>query len=389
MENKKIVLDKNQLILKKYLKSYLTAKKYYDTNLDKSFEYFKQCVKIINDIRDKNIPIEQDYVNIINETETECSRYLTNTIEQTIERPIKKEIIPTSNNNLLFEIIETGNINELKKYKYGHIDFNGYNEQGLTPLHYAIKFGDVTFLKQSFKLGAFIDQTNQSGHTLLEYACLEKDPNMINFLLHCGADMNKHLKFREGKKFFNGGNQIDIMLFEKMIIENEQTNNEIQYLSFLFKYLNKTDTIELGHCEQDNSTILKNNIQMNELIRKLDSYLNTLDENSRNTYIKIIKEELSNEISFKLGCPNNKIHILFYNLIPFIDYSDNLRLDWLLSLEIKYLILKILKNKVKINMNQLRKELTESLYLSYIKPEIIPEGLIQIIVSQWIYKIKV
>ena len=38
---------------------------------------------------------------------------------------------------------------------------------------------------------------------------------------------------------------------------------------------------------------------------------------------------------------------------------------------------------------ELKKELKEFLYLSYIKPEIIPEGLIQIIVLQWVCKIKV
>ena len=78
-----------------------------------------------------------------------------------------------------------------------------------------------------------------------------------------------------------------------------------------------------------------------------------------------------------------------YNLIPFIDYDINLKLDWLLSLEIKYIILKILKNKVKINTNNLKNELMEILYLSYIKPEIVQDGLIQIIVLQWISKIKV
>ena len=50
---------------------------------------------------------------------------------------------------------------------------------------------------------------------------------------------------------------------------------------------------------------------------------------------------------------------------------------------------KNIKNKIKINTSQLKHELTQILYLSYIKPEIIPEGLVQLIVLQWIYKIKV
>jgi hypothetical protein len=94
-------------------------------------------------------------------------------------------------------------------------------------------------------------------------------------------------------------------------------------------------------------------------------------------------------LSFKLGCPTDKLQIILYNLVPFIDYQDNLKLNWLISVEIKYVILKILKNKIKINTIQLKQELTELLYISYIKPEIIPEGLIQLIVLQWINKIKV
>ena len=73
---------------------------------------------------------------------------------------------------------------------------------------------------------------------------------------------------------------------------------------------------------------------------------------------------------------------------PFIDL-DNLKLNWILSLEIKYLILKILKNKTKINTKQLKDELSELLFNSYVKPEIIPDGMIQVIVLQWLNKIKV
>ena len=117
--------------------------------------------------------------------------------------------------------------------------------------------------------------------------------------------------------------------------------------------------------------------------------INDFEEDKRRTFINIIKEELSNELIFKLGCPLNKIEILLYNLVPFINYDHNLSINWLISLEIKFIILKILKNKIKINTSELKRELKEYLYLSYISPQIIPEGLIQIIVLQWICKIKV
>jgi len=117
--------------------------------------------------------------------------------------------------------------------------------------------------------------------------------------------------------------------------------------------------------------------------------VSNFDEDSRNSYIDILKEELSHQLTFKLGCPGKPIEILLYNLIPFIENEYNVKLNWLISLEVKFLILKILKNKIRINTKELKKELSELLYLSYIKPEIIPEGLIQIIVLQWVNKIKV
>ena len=383
--------------IKKCLKSYLIAKKYYETDIEKSYDYFKQCIKILNDLKDKKI--NNEFANIIEETETECSKYLTLAIETTIDKPSKKKIkVDVDQDNKLFEIIETGDVNILRNYEYGDADFNIIDENGLTPLHLAIKFGDTTFLKQAFKLGAGIDKTNKHGHTLLEYACLEKDPNMISFLMYCGSDMKKHLDFREGKKYFNNGNQIDVLLLEKNIMENvngsnkmENVNgsNKIMHLEFLFNYINKDEFIELEYCDSINTTISIKKITFESFIKKLDSMINDFDEERRNTIIKILTEELSNDLAFKLGCPINKIEILLYNLVPFIDYDKKLSLNWVISLEIKFIILKILKNKIKINTNQLKKELTEFLYTSYIKPEIVSEGLIQIIVLQWICKIKV
>ncbi len=391
MENKNIELvsnDERKVI--KCLKSYLTGKKYYDTDIDKSYEYFKQCIRILNDLKEKNINIKKDFIDIIDETETECSKYLTLAIEATIEKPISKYVNTKPDNTELFEIIETGNIEKLKQFKYGEVNFNVYNENGLTPLHMAIKFGDTTFLKHSFKLGACIDKTNKSGHTLLEFACLEKDPNMINFLLNCGADMKKHLLFREGKKYFNNGDQIDIVLLEKIIVDSSnKKQHQIKYLQFIFEYFDSNELINLEYSEPTNSTVSKGKITMSDFINSLDMLIDGFHIDKRNTYIEILKEELKYDLSFKLGCPTNKIEIILYNLVPFINFEENLKLNWLISLEVKYIILKILKNKVKINTKQLKKELTELLYLSYIKPEIIQEGLLQTIVLQWIYKIKV
>ena len=170
--------------------------------------------------------------------------------------------------NKLFEIIQTGEVDYLKRFEYGNCNFDITDENGNTPLHLAIKFGDTTFLKHAFKLGAGIDKTNKYGHTLLEFACLEKDPNMINYLTYCGANMKKHLEFREAKKYFNNGNQMDILLLEKKVMDNNKLSDKIKHLEFVFDYINKEDFLELEYCDPSNSTISISKISFDNFIKK-------------------------------------------------------------------------------------------------------------------------
>ena len=379
-------------IVMKGIKSYLIGKKYYETDMDKSFEYFKQCIMILNDIKENNIKVNDMISDLLDETETECSKYLTMSIESTIDKPIIKKCMNSSSNitsnNILFEIIKTGTINKLKEYKYGEIDFMIYDNDGNTPLHMAVNYGDTSFLKQAFRLGAKIDMTNKTGHTIFETACLAHDPNMMNFLLLYGADMKKHLRFREGSKFSTTGNMIDTMLLEKMIL-TVSNNNNIKYLDWISKYINMGDMLDIQLQQSSINNIPSIKLTNEDLILKLDNMISTFSEEKRNTFITILKEELEYDLHFKLGCPHNMIELILYNLVPFIDYNESLRYDWLICLEIKFLILKILKNKVKINTKKLKDELKSVLYESYIKNMVIPDGMIQTLTIQWINKIKV
>ena len=368
----------------KYLKSYLTGKKYLENDVDKSFEYFKQCIVILDDIKENNTPLSNDILSIINETETECSKYLSITIEKTLDKPLV--LYKYEQHNELFKMIEESNYDKIEGYTYGDINFNVYNNIGLSPLHYAISFGDTKFIKLALKLGANIDITNKYGHTLLEFACLEKDPNIIEFLLNYGADMKKHLLFREDNNYFNGGNEIDICILEKIILSIDD-NNKYNYLDFVYNYINDDTNINLGIVNNDTNAKLEEKIN----IKILNCLINKFDEDKRNTYIDILNEELKYNLVFKLGCPITKLEIILYNLVPFISdiYNNNLGLSWLISLEVKFILLNILKNKKKINIIELKKELSDLLYNKYIKDNIIKKGLLQTIVLQWFNKIKV
>jgi len=397
--------------LTKCLKSYLTAKKYYDSDIDKSLEYFKQCIKCVNIVKQTD---KIQYWELLEETENECIKYITLSILYLINKPFDTQIKDSKDNSIhqttieplnLFNIIETGEINYMKQFKYGEIDFKLYNDNGLTALHYAIKYGDTRFIKEALILGASIDEINANGHTLLEYACLETDPNMISFLLLYGADMKKHLIFREGKKYTNKGDQIDIVLIEKYICENYNDINSLQnrefsndssynlkYLKWLSKYLDFNVNSSIRYSDLYYKTQKNNIVQfitIYDIIKYLDKLLDSLNEISRNTYIDIIKEEIIYDLNYDLGCPKCKLDIILYYLIPFINYANDINLQWVLSLEIKYLIYKIINMQTKIDTKQFKYLLKELIYEKYVATNLIREGYAQILLYQWILKIKI
>jgi hypothetical protein len=50
--------------IKKCLKSYLTGKKYIETNKEMAFEYFKQSLKYLGNIKDRD-SIYKDILNLL------------------------------------------------------------------------------------------------------------------------------------------------------------------------------------------------------------------------------------------------------------------------------------------------------------------------------------
>ena len=346
--------------IKKCLKSYLTGKKYFESDKNKAFEYFKQSLKYLNTIEDKT-----KYRDVLQETETECNKFITLTVEQTIENT-KKEI-PNVN---LFDLIETGDLTKLKHIKSNHLNFEIYDDDGNTPLHKAVKYGDTTFLKACFKLGAPIDIVNKNGYTTLEYACLEKDPNMINFLLNNGANMKKHLFFRDGeKRLFNKQNYIDNAIILKIIFTYPKA--ETTELDFLFNYLKPENEVGLDTFTND------------DFIRSLQTYLNNLGEESKESFLKIVHEEIVFPLKSSLGCPNNKLELILYILSTFMNLPFNLAIDWILNLELKYFFIKLIKDKNQINLEE-KKIIIDYIWENYIKNNLLQEDYLGNLISQWI-----
>jgi hypothetical protein len=370
-------MDDTNILLNKYFKIYTEGKKSLKVNKEQAFEYFRESLELLSELKKNHKDKIQKHKSLLDQSETECHKYITLTIESSIETEFNE--IDKINNSNLFKNLETGNLDLIKKAKYGQINFKEMiNNQ--TILHWAIKYGDTTFLKNAFKLGARIDTINSNGFTLLEFACIEKDPNMIEFLGLYGANMRKHLYFREGTIKYNLINDsIDINILLKLILsytmledKNNKIYNKIKMIKNIFNL---------------NEKINMNDYTYADLFIGLTNLLNKLPEDSALSYLDIISEELSYTIANKLGCPINKLELLLVNLVPFIEYPFNITIDWVWSLELKYLILNIIKRK--INNIDIKKDLLEKIWSIYIKNEIIQEDYLGCLLSQWIAKIKV
>jgi ankyrin repeat protein len=371
-------------LLKNYYKTFIIGKQTFECDKDKACEYIKESLVILDNLKKTYQHDITKYSNILNETENESCNLLNSRIEYYLESE-------TNNENTeidyvkLFKSIEKGDISEIKKYNINQINFRKlYKNQTL--LHYALKFGDITFLKHCFKLGANIDIPNGVGNSLLEYACLEKDPNMISFLISNGADMKKHLFFRDGiTKSLNLNDSIDIAILCKIIIELQDSNLNYDKNKFINNKIN-----EFKKYVNLDELIGYNDNTINDLLNNIEYLLNQLDEDTSNTYINIIDEEIKYDLKNKLlGCPSNKIDILLVNLVPFISYPFNLKINWILSLELKYIIKKNIKNKNLVDSNEIKKKIVDELWDKYIKSEIVEEDYLGTIISQWITKIKV
>jgi len=368
--NKKTNIDKE---IKKGLKSYLIGKKLFDDNKIESYKYFQQSLKYLLKCKD-NKEINNKYNDIINETEEDCHKYLNTTID-TID------ITPSSATEVepnIFQLIKEGDLKQIFNIDKHILDFNVYNEEGLTPLHICIKSGDLRLLKFFLKLNGKIDQVTKDGNTLLEYACLQRDPNTILFLANYGANMKKHLYFREGSiKYLLKKSDIDLANLIKIIIVNYEKNKLISdNLKFILNYVDNKDLIGLS------------NLTIEYFLISLSIFLQKMDSISVKTYLDIIDDELKYSLKNKFSCPENKIDIILINLIPFINYPFNIATKFIVSQEIKFIITKNLKKTFGKLDNNFKIHLIDEIWKSYINPEILPQDYLGIIIQQWLEKIK-
>lgn len=308
--------------LKKIIKYYFKFKKDKETSTEISNNMLINLEKIlinINNISKENFEENKLYVNYI-------KNYVIKNIDYIINISLIKNSILIDNS--IFKLVTEGNINaiNLLENKYS---FNIYDSNGNTPLHNCILLGDNNMLKEFLKKGENIDIVNKKGHTLLEFACLQKDPNIIIFLLNYGANMKKHLFFRKNNNMLLKINDIDLANILKICLKNYQKNIDDVNLDFLLNYIDPNEEIGI------------NDIKFKDFIIFLRSFLSNIPIESQKTIINIWKEELSYQTTNKFGCPDSKLELILFNLVPFIEYPFNISNKNILINELIFIIKKI------------------------------------------------
>lgn len=355
-------LDKD---LKKVIKYYLRSKENNDSNnVLSNLALLEKIVLLISKVEKKNLQFNESYLNNIKDyTFNKINDIISDLLEKN-SKTIDSSIFSHISQGKLTTITDTDNI-----YNY-----NIYDEEGLTPLHHCIKLGDATILKEFLKKGEKIDIVNRNGNTLLEYACLQKDPNMIMFLLNHGANMQKHLIFRKNKKYFLNINDIDTAILCRLCLETENKNKNID-LSFMLKYISPDEKIGID------------DIIFNDFLKNLELFVSSLKKESIESLVNIWKEELDYNLKNKMGCPTNKIEIILMNIVPFIEYPFNVTNRNILTNELIMLVKKIsLKNNFILD-DEFKKNLINKIWKDY--NTIVPSDYIGVIINHIFSKIKI
>ncbi len=329
----------------------------------------KYCFKLLNDVFDKNLMVNN--------------------------KTIGSEI---------FIPVEEGDLDGIS-ISESYNDFKVYNDDGSTPLHVCIKNGDTTILKKFLKNGESIDLNDKNGHSLLEYACELKDPNLITFLISHGSNPKKHLFFRENNKDCKMlTNDIDIANFIKICLQVgaltkdkllPKSAREKLYRNVFEKsclesvkkeyYINNLKNLCFSRISSDHFVGL-GNLEFCDFYEFYKFTVLNLDEDNFNSYYDIIKEEFEFSINNKLGCPTDYFQILIINLFPFINYNFNISTKFIVVYELVYTVRFIFeKNNLKLDKKFYTK-LLNKVWEDY--KEILPIDFIGINLSSIFSKVK-
>lgn len=350
---------------KNVIKYYIKAKEHHK-NKEKYYNYLVKTLKYIKNVDSSKLEVLE--VRYLENIKKYCNQNLEKYFNESMTKLSKKA------DKKIFEYINQGDINSINETENIY-NYQIFDEDGLTPLHRCITLGDTSILKEFLKRGESIDTVNKNGNTLLEYACLQNDPNLIAFILGHGGDMKKHLFFRDKFKLMLKIDDIDLAILIKLCLKNGKKHNLEVDIDFLMDFIEPD--FEIGIAD----------IKFCQFLEFLKATLSKLNEDSINTLIDIWKEELIYTLESKLGCPENHFEMILINLVPFINFPFNLSNRNYLTREVINLVKKLgIETNFRLD-NDIAVKLIDNIWIGY--KDILPVDYLGIILNNILIKLKV
>jgi hypothetical protein len=288
-------------------------------------------------------------------------------------KKISKEDIELINklfNDLPIELKENIFLLQIRKGNLLFFEYLNMNKDLLynfeiNPFHFALNMGDTKILKKLLEYSNinninFNDSNQGFNLTLLEKACLNKDANSIDILQKYGANMEKHIIFRESKY--------------KLKIECLDIAN-LCYFILKLKITNKIDKLKFLHDYVDfEEEYPFEGIKIKKIIEAIELILGE----HLNEYIKLLKKDL---LLLEDNC-NFDIIILY--TLPFIgnnlNYPYTIENENLIITELFYLILLNYKNNKFID--NYKKNIYDKLNEYYLKKKLFKEDHLGILLKK-------
>ena len=107
----------------------------------------------------------------------------------------------TQVNRALSNAVFAGDIEAVTQYLASGSDVNTKDEEGATPLHYAVSEGHQEIVKLLIKKGADLNEKDMDGWIPLLYASAEGQVEVVDLLIAAGTDVNT--KDRDGDTSLN------------------------------------------------------------------------------------------------------------------------------------------------------------------------------------------
>lgn len=283
----------------------------------------------------------------------------------------------------IFTLIKHGDLKALETWVEAKspINWKIYDKDGRTPLHLAITQGDLSICHLLLKNGCSINIPNLKGLTPLEQACINHDPNLVNFMISMGASVKKYVALRDKSKgvlLFD--DDIDFVLCLKEILKYEP----IDWYAWILKENQKFKIIDSDKINDIlNWPLWEKKVgwgewKWNEIINHYAGFIKNYPG-----LIPIVLDELNYETKDLISCPSN----ILKGLVLFTWFCHNFQFNCSSSWVINHELITLASHYYNKYNDEWKDKFLEKIENDYVKTGLYSEDYLGILVSPWLNKL--